>query len=94
MISNQDLKYVAHLARLYLSEQEVKHFTEQLEGILKYIDQLNGVDIAGVEPTTHVFSQRNIYREDQLKPSLPIEETLKNAPSQQNGFFKVPKVIE
>ena len=94
MITREDLKYVAHLARLYLSEKEAEHFTGQLEGILKYIDQLNGVDITGVEPTSHVFPQQNIYREDKLKPSLSTDEALKNAPAKQNQFFKVPKVIE
>lgn len=94
MISRDDLKYVAHLARLHLSEKEIAHFTGQLEAILKYINKLKQVDISGVEPTSHVFPQKNIFREDSLKPSLPVKEVLKNAPSKQADFFKVPKVIE
>jgi aspartyl-tRNA(Asn)/glutamyl-tRNA(Gln) amidotransferase subunit C len=94
MISSDDLKYVAHLARLHLSEKEIEHFTSQLEGILKYINKLKQVDITGVEPTSHVFPQKNIFRQDELKPSLPVKEALKNAPSKDRDFFKVPKVIE
>jgi len=94
MITRDDLKYVAHLARLNLSDKELENFTGQLEEILRYINKLKQVDINGIEPTSHVFPQKNIYREDQLKPSLPTKEVLKNAPSKQGDFFKVPKVIE
>lgn len=94
MISKDDLKYVAHLARLHLSDKEIEHFTVQLEGILKYINKLKQVDVANIEPTSHVFPQKNVYRQDELKPSLPIKEALKNAPSKEGDFFKVPKVIE
>lgn len=94
MIAKNDLKYVAHLARLHLSEKEIVHFTAQLEGILKYINKLKQVDITNIEPTSHVFPQKNIYRQDELKPSLPTKEVLKNAPSKERDFFKVPKVIE
>jgi aspartyl-tRNA(Asn)/glutamyl-tRNA(Gln) amidotransferase subunit C len=94
MISRDDLKYVAHLARLNLSEKEIEHFTVQLEGILKYINKLKQVDVSNVEPTSHVFPQKNVYRQDELKPSLPIKEALKNAPAKEGDFFKVPKIIE
>ncbi|MDP3142420.1 MAG: Asp-tRNA(Asn)/Glu-tRNA(Gln) amidotransferase subunit GatC [Candidatus Omnitrophota bacterium] len=94
MITKDDLKYVAHLARLSLSEKEIEHFTVQLEGILKYINKLKQVDVSNVEPTSHVFPQKNIYRQDELKPSLSIKEALKNAPSKEGDFFKVPKIIE
>ena len=94
MISKDDLKYVAHLARLHLPEKEIEHFTVQLEEILKYINKLKQVDITNIEPTSHVFPQKNVFRQDELKPSLPIKEVLKNAPSKEGDFFKVPKVIE
>jgi aspartyl-tRNA(Asn)/glutamyl-tRNA(Gln) amidotransferase subunit C len=94
IIARDDLKYVAHLARLHLSDKEIEHFTAQLEGILQYINKLKQVDIADVEPTSHVFPQKNIFRQDELKPSLPVKEVLKNAPSKEQDFFKVPKVIE
>ncbi|MFZ5801289.1 MAG: Asp-tRNA(Asn)/Glu-tRNA(Gln) amidotransferase subunit GatC [Candidatus Omnitrophota bacterium] len=89
-----DIKYVAHLARLYLSQEEEKRFSGQLAEILKYINQLNAVDITGIEPTSHVFPQKNIVREDELRPSLPVTEVLENAPAKEKEFFKVPKVIE
>jgi aspartyl-tRNA(Asn)/glutamyl-tRNA(Gln) amidotransferase subunit C len=89
-----DLKYIAHLARLNLSPKEVEDFSGQLEEILKYINKLKEVDISGVEPTSHVFPQKNISRKDELKPSLPVGEALKGAPAKDGDFFKVPKVIE
>lgn len=89
-----DIKYVAHLARLHLSEKDIGRFSGQLEEILKYINQLSEVDVTGIEPTCHVFAQKNIVREDGLKPSLPVSEVLQNAPAKEREFFKVPKIIE
>ena len=89
-----DIKYIAHLARLNLSEKENANFAGQLEDILKYVNKLKQVDVAGVEPTSHVFPLKNIVREDKPKPSLPVSEVLKNAPGKAGDFFTVPKVIE
>ena len=89
-----DVAYVAKLARLALSDEEVRRLGKQLDDILKYIDKLNEVSTKTAEPMSHVLLLENIYRADEVKPSLPTEEALKNAPLKEGAFFKVPKVIE
>jgi len=88
------VKYIAKLARLALSSEEITLFGGQLSDILNYISKLNEVDTENIEPTSHVEPLQNVEREDVVKPSLPIGEVLKNAPSKEGNFFKVPKVIE
>ncbi len=89
-----DVAYVANLARLALNEEEIKRLGSQLEKVLEYINKLNEVDTGPVEPTSHVLPMKNVAREDVNKTSLDISEVLKNAPSREGNFFKVPKVIE
>ncbi len=89
-----DVKYVAHLARLSLSAEEEQKIGEQLGNILGYIEKLKEVDVSGVEPTAHAFPLINVARPDEVRPSLTNEEALRNAPSQANGLFIVPKIVE
>lgn len=89
-----DVEYIARLARLNLNAEEIKLLEKQLEGILSYIDKLKEVNIEGVSPTTHVLPLKNIFREDEVKPSLACEDVLKNAPSKKDGFFKVPPILK
>jgi aspartyl-tRNA(Asn)/glutamyl-tRNA(Gln) amidotransferase subunit C len=89
-----DVKYVAHLARMSLSEEEEHRFGAQLENVLDYIKQLKEVDVSGVEPTAHAFPLVNVTRPDEVRPSLPHEEALRNAPAQVRGLFQVPKIVE
>jgi aspartyl-tRNA(Asn)/glutamyl-tRNA(Gln) amidotransferase subunit C len=93
-ISKDDVKYIANLARVGLTDAEVGHFQAQLEGILDYIDKLKKLDCSGVKPTAHAADIKNVYRPDMVKPSLPPEKILKDAPARAGNFFKVPKVIE
>ncbi len=93
-ISKDDVKYIANLARLGLSETEVGHFQTQLEGILGYIDKLKKLDVTRVKPMAHASDIKNVYRVDSVKPSLDPEKILKIAPARAGNFFKVPKVIE
>lgn len=93
-ISLQDVEHVAKLARLELSDEEKQQFTEQLNAILKYADKLNELDTEQVEPTSHVMKLTNVTREDQVKPSLPIEKVMLNAPDEEDGQIKVPAVLE
>ena len=93
-ISKETVKYVANLARIELSDEELDKFSLQLSDILRYIEQLNEVDISSIAPTTHVLPIKNVKRKDQLKPSFKTEEILKNTPQKENSFFRVPKVIE
>ena len=89
-----DIKYVAHLARLHLTPDEAKKLGAQIDGILGYIEKLKELDVAGVEPTAHAVPLVNVTRPDEVRPSLPHDEVLRNAPAQANGLFMVPKIVE
>jgi len=93
-ITKREVEYVAHLARLTIGEDETEKFTSQLNDILVYMDILNNVDTAGVEPTTHAIDLTNAFREDRVKESLGTEATLANAPDAFGDCFRVPRVIE
>ena len=89
-----DVKYVAHLARLSLSPDEELKLGAQLESILGYIAKLKEADVSGVDPTAHAFPLVNVTRPDELRPSMPHEDALRNAPNTANGLFIVPKIVE
>ena len=93
-ISAAQVRYVADLARLELSGEEAERFTTQLNAILEYMEQLGGLDTAGVEPTSHVLPLRNVLRDDESGLSLPLDDALANAPEKDKDHFVVPKVIE
>lgn len=93
-ITRKDVENVALLSRLELGENDVEKFTGQLNAILDYIEVLNKADTSGVEPTAHVLPVKNVMRADEAKPSLPRELALANAPEQEDGYFKVPKILE
>lgn len=93
-LNRKDVEHVALLSRLELSEKELDTYTEQLDAILEYIDVLSQVDTSAVEPMAHVLDIRNVMRPDVVQPSLPQEAALLNAPEPENGFFKVPKIVE
>ena len=89
-----DVKYVAHLARLALTPEEQKQLGAQLGSILGYIEKLRELDVSGVEPTAHAVPMVNVTRADEIRPSLPHDDALRNAPKQANGLFIVPKIVE
>ena len=89
-----DIKYVAHLARLHLTPDEETKLGAQLGGILGYIEKLKELDVTGVEPTAHAVPMVNVTRADEIRPSLPHDDALRNAPAKANGLFIVPKIIE
>jgi aspartyl-tRNA(Asn)/glutamyl-tRNA(Gln) amidotransferase subunit C len=93
MITKKDVEYIATLARLKLTDEETEAFTGQLGAILDYIEQLNAVETADVEPTCFVAPDHDPYRDDIVRPSLSSEDALRNGPSVKNGFFAIPKVI-
>ncbi len=93
-LSTSDVEYVARLARLEISEAEKDKFTAQLNDILRYIDQLNELDTAGVAPMSHAIAVTNAFREDKGVESLGTQKALANAPDARGEFFRVPKVIE
>ena len=93
-INSQEVEYVAHLARLEISDKEKEKLTSQLNDILLYIDKLNELDTAGVEPMSHAMAVTNAFREDQIVDSIGTEKTLANAPDARGEFFRVPKIID
>jgi len=93
-ITKDQVEYVAHLARLEFDESEKEKFTSQLNDILMYMDILNRLDTAGVEPMSHATQLANAFREDRVLPSIGVEEAMKNAPDEARESFRVPKVIE
>ena len=92
-ISNKEVEYIANLARLKLSKEEVENYTHQLNDILKYMEKLNELDTSDVKPLSHPIENSNVFREDELIPSVSREDALKNAPDSTEEFFKVPKII-
>ncbi|RSK25778.1 Asp-tRNA(Asn)/Glu-tRNA(Gln) amidotransferase subunit GatC [Bacillus sp. HMF5848] len=93
-ISIDQVKHVANLARLAISEDEAAMYQQQLDKIITYAELLNELDTSNVEPTSHVLPLKNIMREDEPSEGLPIEKVLKNAPDHQDGQFQVPAIIE
>ncbi|WP_417898187.1 Asp-tRNA(Asn)/Glu-tRNA(Gln) amidotransferase subunit GatC [Bacillus haimaensis] len=93
-ISEDQVKHVAHLARLAISEEEAVMFTSQLDAIITFAEQLNELDTDHVAPTTHVLPMKNVMREDIAKEGLPVDEVLKNAPDHKNGQIRVPTILE
>jgi aspartyl-tRNA(Asn)/glutamyl-tRNA(Gln) amidotransferase subunit C len=89
-----DLEHVAKLARLALTPAEKRRFAAQIGDVLGYIAQLKEVDVAGVEPTAHAFPVHNVWAEDVVRPSLPVEAALRNAPAQRDQMIAVPRVVE
>jgi len=93
-ISIEQVKHVAHLARLAITEEEATMFAKQLDAIITFAEQLNELDTENVPPTSHVLNMKNVMREDVPAAGLPLEEVLKNAPDQQDGQFRVPAILE
>lgn len=93
-ISKDQVRHVAHLARLAVSEEEVEVMTKQLGDIIHYAELLNELDTTGVEPTTHVLDLKNVMRKDEPRKWITREDALKNAPDHQGGQFKVPAILE
>ena len=89
-----DVRYVARLARLELSEEEVSRFQAQLSDVLTYVEALRQVDVSGVEPTAHASAVFNVFRPDDVQPSFRAAEALANAPKQGNDLFVVTKVLD
>ena len=93
-IDQAQVRKVAKLSRLDLTEAEVEEFTGQLSAILEYVEKMNELDTTGVEPLAHCLPISNVFREDSIKESLGTEKTLANAPQQDGEYFKVPKIMD
>ncbi len=93
-VTPEIVAHVARLARLELSDEEAARMEVQMGGILGYIGLIDLVDTANVPPTSHVLSIANVMREDEVRPSLPLEKGLANAPERTGTAFKVPRILE
>lgn len=93
MITKRDVEHVAMLARLELTEAEKEMFTQQLNAILEYADQLKQLDTQEIPPTAHAIPMQNVFRNDEVKPGLSNEDAVAAAPEAEDGFFKVPKIV-
>lgn len=89
-----DVPYLARLARLELTQEEIDLFGGQIGRILDHVEQMNKLDITGIEPTAHAISVFDVIREDAVTESLPKATILENAPHNANGLFLVPKVLD
>ncbi|MBU1121103.1 MAG: Asp-tRNA(Asn)/Glu-tRNA(Gln) amidotransferase subunit GatC [Candidatus Omnitrophota bacterium] len=94
MAEKKLIEYVANLARVNITEKEADALGQQLEHILEYIDKLKEVNVDGVEPMRGLHLETNIFRQDEVVPFNNREDILINAPSREDGYFKIPQVIE
>jgi aspartyl-tRNA(Asn)/glutamyl-tRNA(Gln) amidotransferase subunit C len=92
-ISESDVRHVALLARLSLSDEQVATLGSELNSILEHIDTIQQLDLDGVEPTAHPVAVANVVRSDELRPCLPRERALLNAPEQEAGAFVIPQIV-
>ena len=93
LISLDDARHVARLARLWLDDAHLQRLTGQLASILAYVNKLGKVDVSGIEPMAHALPLHNVFRQDVIEASLPLEKVLANAPATDGPFFKVPKIL-
>jgi aspartyl-tRNA(Asn)/glutamyl-tRNA(Gln) amidotransferase subunit C len=93
-LTPEEVRKVAALARLELSDAEVEAMARQLSAIVAYVDQLQRLDTSQVEPLAHALDVSNVFRADEPAPSLPVEQALANAPQRQGPFFRVPAVLD
>lgn len=93
-LTRDDVLKVARLARLKLTEAEVADYTDKLGSILAYVDSLNEVDTDEVEPMVHAVELSNVFRTDEVRPSLPRSAALANAPKTDGQFFLVPQILD
>lgn len=93
-VTKDDLQNVAVLSRLAIPADQEDKYIDQMDKILTYMDNLSELDTENVKPTTYALPMQNVFRKDEVKASLDREAALANAPLKEDGYFKVPKVLE
>src|SRR5699024_10966343 len=93
-ISIEEVKQVAEVARLAVTDEEAEQFSKELTELLQYVEQLNELDTSDVKPTTHVVDLKNVFRKDEPNKWITQEEALKNAQYSGDGHFRVPAIME
>ncbi|HMA60065.1 MAG TPA: Asp-tRNA(Asn)/Glu-tRNA(Gln) amidotransferase subunit GatC [Halanaerobiales bacterium] len=94
MIDKDEVRYIADLASLKLSEEEVEKFSKQLSDILDYVEKLDELDTEDIVPTAYTIPVKNVMREDKVEESLELDKVLQNAPEQKDNQFRVPKIMD
>jgi len=96
-ITRAEVLKIVDLAKLHFTEEELEAFVPQFQRILDYVEQLKEANVEDIEPTSHVSLtadfEKHMFREDEVRNSLPVDESLANAPDPGSGHFRVPKVI-
>ena len=92
-VTKNDIKKIAELSRLEFSDSEIENYTSEMNKILGYVEKLNELDTADIEPLSHPIENNNVFRDDLIQISTERNEALKNAPDKTSEHFKVPKVI-
>ena len=93
-LTRDDVRKVALLSRLQLEAEELDLQTRHLNDLIVQFEKLQELDVSDIEPTSHSIPMYNVMREDEVRPSLPREEILANAPESRDGFFIVPRIVE
>ena len=93
VINEEEVRHIAELAHLELTDEEVKCFARQLGDVLSYIEKLDELDTDDVEPTTYTFPVSNVFRKDEVKNIIDVKEILQNAPEKKDTFFRVPPIM-
>jgi aspartyl-tRNA(Asn)/glutamyl-tRNA(Gln) amidotransferase subunit C len=93
-LDEDTVQHLADLARINLSESEKKEFAKQLSNMMEFFSQISELDTENVQPTYHVLELKNVFREDEVKPSLPQDVALGNASQKEKGYFKAPRIVE
>ena len=93
-VTKEDLQNVAVLSRLAIPAEQEDKYIDQMDKILTYMDNLAELDTENVKPTTYALPMQNVFRKDEVKESLDRDAALANAPLKEDGYFKVPKVLE
>ncbi len=93
-VSREEVKHIALLSRLELTDEEADLYSEHISEILDYAETLKSLDVEGVEPTSHAVPMYNVMRDDAVQTHLSLEDALQNAPDKEGPFFRVPRVTE
>lgn len=93
-VTENDIKTVASLSRLKIHEDESAEVISRLDEFLNYVENLQSIDTTNIEPTTYALPMKNVFRADEVRPSLARDLALSNAPLKEDGYFKVPRVLE
>lgn len=93
-LSDSEVRKIAKLANLNLTDQQVEKFTHELNGVFSYVENLNKIDVSAVEPTSHVHGSTNFFREDINVNPMPVEDGLRNTPDRSANYIRVPIIID